>query len=228
LLPILNENHHKEREECEGALELLCKEYGINQIHFTNIIGRNSLGKRRRDFLQKYTEIVCTKKAWSISFSMDRSAFVDLFSLPQISDKELYFNLFWNAMEKVADMLPMHSIFHIQFELDNNLSVTLGKEYVGRLYNGLNQCQPLKDKQDSVCKYPSFFSKKALFYSSLADLAAYSNTVLQQKLDSGIPITKIKKNHGELIETLRQVFRQSTSLHQLGKDGTASLVLGEL
>jgi len=214
-------------EVYENALGSLCQEFGISRIHFADIFGQNTLGTRRRDFLKKFIEIVNGKEKWTISFSANRTNFLAGLSVPDVSDRELYFLFFWNAVERIVEMLPSKSVFHIYFEQDNYLSIDLVKEYIGKLYNGILQCQSLKDKQSSICKHPLFFSKKALLYSSLSDLAAYSNTFLQQKLDLGIPIAKIKRNHGELIETTRLVFSSFTSLHQSDK-GAANLVLGEL
>lgn len=229
VLPIVdkNQNAAKDSDNLETELEQLCKDYAIDKIHFTDILGHNSLGERRRDFLKSYVAIVSKKELWAVSFSINQSEFSHQLALPNISERELYFILFWNIMENIAEMLPNRSIFHVYFEQDNNLSTNLVNEYIHKIYDGLKQCKTLEEKQDSICKHPLFFSKKALFYSSLADLAAYSNNVIQQKLDSGIPIAKIKKNHGELIEITRKVFKHYTSFHQ-SKIGAASLILGDL
>jgi len=211
----------------EDALESLCHEFGITKIHFADIFGQGILGTRRKNFLNKFIEIVKDKEKWAISFSANRKNFLSGLSLPDASDRDLYFLLFWNTVERIVEMLPSKCVFHIYFEQDNYLSSNLMKEYIAKLNDGILQCQSLKDKQSSICKHPLFFSKKAFLYSSLSDLAAYSNTFLQQKLDHGIPVHKIKKKHGELIETTRLVFRDFASLHHSDK-GAANLILGDL
>lgn len=225
LMPYDDADHRAEKYET--ALESLCHEYGVARIHFSEIFGQTLLGKRRSEFIQKYVGIVGDLGMWAVSFSTSKAEFLNQLPYPDVSDRELYFILYWNVVEHIVESLPTHSIFHLYFEQDNNLSINLATEYIGKLHDGLRQCQSLRDRQSSICKHPLFFSKKALLFSSLSDLAAYSNNILQKKLDQGIPPAKIRKNHGELIETARLVFKNYTSLYQ-AKLGADQLVLGKI
>jgi hypothetical protein len=211
-------------KECEPLLESLCDEYQLSNIHFTDIIGRNSLGGRRNDFLQRYGDIVSDEKMWAVSFSVNRSDFLHKLSFENVSDSELYFILFWNVMEFIAEALPAESVFHLYFEQENNLSITLSTDYMSKLHDGINQCESLLERHCSISRHPLFFSKQALLFSSISDLAVYSNNILQQKLDAGVPVAKILKNHNVLIGITKRVFKSYTSLHQ-SKQGAADLVI---
>ncbi|MEP7338444.1 MAG: hypothetical protein ABI977_11970 [Acidobacteriota bacterium] len=164
------------------------------------------------------------EKMWAVSFSVNKSDFLNKLPFENVGDSELYFILFWNVMEFIAEALPVESVFHLYFEQENNLSITLSTDYIGKLHDGINQCKSLLEKRCSISRHPLFFSKKALLFSSISDLAAYSNNVLQQKLDAGIPVAKILKNHNALIEITKRVFKSYTSLHQ-SKQGAADIVI---
>lgn len=212
----------------EGALEDLCRVFKIDNIHFADIFGQDLLGKQRREFLDKYLNVVNGKTMGALSFSASKTSLQK--RVPEIqNDLDYYFVLFWNAIEQMVSFHDARSIYHIWFEQENNLSAHLVESHVSRLYNGLRHCKVLQDKQISICKHPFFFSKKALLYSSLADLVAYANNRLQAKLDQGIPTDKIKNSNRELIETVRAVFGRDNylSMHQSGR-GVAQLINGEL
>jgi hypothetical protein len=211
-------------KDYEALLEALCSEYKLNNIHFRDIFSSRILGKRRNDFLARYVEIVSSRQMSAVSFSIHKSDFLKELPFGKVSDNELYFILFWNILEYIVERLPPHSIFHLHFEQENNLSINLGREYIRKLYDGLKQCPSLAERYCSICKHPMFFSKQALFYSSVADLAAYSNNVLQQKLEIGVPPEKIRNNHGELIELARHVFAGYASIHRSSR-GAADLVV---
>jgi hypothetical protein len=211
-------------KECESRLEALCNEYKIKDIHFTDIIGRKSLGRAVNEFLHKYVAILGEGEIWASTFSVNKSDFLSGLQFENVSDRELYFILFWNVMEFIVEQVPPGSIFHLNFEQENNLTVNLATEYIGKLHDGINQCQSLKERRASICRHPYFFSKRALLFSSLSDLAAYSNNVLQQKLDAGIPAHKLLKNHDLLIDVTRRVFKHFSGLHQ-SKHGAADLIM---
>ncbi len=220
------DNADQKARECEPLLESLCNEYKLNNIHFTNIIGSSSLGRRRDRFLQSYIDIVSNERMWAASFSVDKSEFLSDLPFQNVNDSDLYFILFWNVMEVVAEELPLESIFHLYFEQENNLSVNLATNYISKLRDGINQCESLRQRHCSIVRHPMFFSKKALLFSSLSDLAAYSDNILQQKLDTGIPKSKILKNHNSLVETTRKVFKSYTSLHQAKQSqGAGNLIM---
>jgi hypothetical protein len=227
LIVMAYEDANQSIKQCEPLLESLCADYKINNIHFTDIIGQNSLGKMRSEFLHKYASIVGSGNMWAVSFSVNKSDFLSKLPFENVNDSELYFILFWNVMEFIVEKLPDGSIFHLYFEQENNLSIKLATDYIGKLQDGINHCQSLREKSASICRHPFFFSKKALLFSSLSDLAAYSNNVLQQKLDMGVPIGKILKNHNSLIEVVQGVFNNYNSLHQ-SKHGAADIIMNKL
>ena len=207
------------------ALEELCEEYSLENIHFSEIFGQKVLGNRRSEFIKKYVDIVNELEMWSVSFSVNRSKFVAQLPISDKSDRAIKFLLFWNTFESLVEKMPKGSIFHIYFERDNYLSEDLLVESIRKLHSGLRQCQAIKPQEGSICIHPLVFTKKALFYSSISDLAAYSNTLIQQKLDHGIPASKVIANHRELIETTKSVFKYVMSVHQ-SKQSAAELILG--
>lgn len=212
-------------QKYEQPLEELCRQYKIDCIHFRDIFGENILGSSRNHFLKKFVEIVspANLKAYSLS-SEKKSLIAQSPSYLNVTDKELFFVIFWNVLEYLVALLPPGSIFHIYWERDNNVSWPLAHEYVNRLYEGLTQCFVLKRMLASICRHPVFFSKKALFCSSVADLAAYANNLVQQKIDNEIPLKKIKSRYKDIMDFTMQVFNyEFASLVSGSKLGMAQL-----
>lgn len=216
ILPFLDKNY---LVNLENSLEKLIREYNIINIHFTDIFGKkNILGKRKSEFLDKYVDIVSKIPMSCLSISKNKEAILLDLQERNASYEDIYFALFWLNFERVMTAFPDDDIYHISVEqeydmnnpqkYEDNARSTFNKLYLGidQLYN------KYPDRHISICKHPSFFSKKALLYSSLADMVAYTSNKIQQKIDSDIPINKIERQYKPLLIAMKKVFRNYSSL----------------
>ncbi len=216
ILPFLDKSY---LINIENRLENLVNEYNINNIHFTDIFGKkNILGNKKSEFLKKYSDIVSEIPMSCLSISKNKEEILLDIKKEDASYEEIYYSLFWSNFERVMTTFPDNYIYHISLEqeydmnnpkkYEENARVTFNKLYWGieQLYN----MHP--DKYISICKHPSFFSKRALLYSSLADMVAYASNKIQQKIDSQIPISKIQKQYKPLLIAMKKIFQNYSGL----------------
>ncbi|MGY0375260.1 hypothetical protein [Clostridium sp. JNZ J1-5] len=197
----------------EKELGNLIYEYNIINIHFTDIFGKNNvLGSRRNEFIEKYIEIVSKVPLTCLSISKDKDGILCDLEQEDITNDELYFALFWNNFERIIPAFKDEDLFHICVEQEydiNNPSKykDIAEKLFLKLYSGINQMsRRFPNRYISICKHPNFFSKKALLYSSLADLVAYSSNKIQHKIDIGVPKKKIQKEYSTLLKTIQKIF----------------------
>ena len=82
-----------------------------------------------------------------------------------------------------------------------------------KLYSGIDHLYSvLPDKHMSICKHPHFFTKKALYYSSLSDFLAYHSNKIQNKLDSGISDSKVMKEYKVPLQLFKNIFANYSGL----------------
>jgi len=82
-----------------------------------------------------------------------------------------------------------------------------------KLYSAIDSLsKSLPDKYISICKHPHFFTKKALFYSSLADFLAYGSNKLQNKIDLEINEKVIMKKYGVILRMFKIIFTNYSGL----------------
>jgi len=203
----------KFKQSIEEKLENLISVYGLDDIHFTDIFNRKSkIRDKRNEFLQKYAEIISgIKNMCCLSISKNKIELLNEMDTEEITDEELFHTLFWNLFERVIIPFRDHSIFHIWFEQEYSLSIKsmnrIAKRLIGKLNSGIDHINnKYPEKYISILKYPLFFSKKALLYSSLSDLVAYVSNKIQHKIDSGIPIKKIQKEYSILLKLVKNIF----------------------
>lgn len=216
ILPFLNKEYKNSIEE---KLEDLIRIYNINNIHFTEIFSRSSpIRNYIEKFLEKYIEIVSVIPMSCLSLSKNKIDLLNEVGLKESTNEELFFILFWNLFERIIIPFKSNSIFHLWFEqeysLDNKAMNRIAQKLLDKLNSGLDQVYGKHpEKYISVLnKDVHFFSKRALLYSSLSDLVAYGSNKIQQKIDSDIPIKKIKRNHFLLIKTIKSIFKNYSGL----------------
>jgi hypothetical protein len=215
VMPFLENNF---LQAAESKLDDLVRKYSIETIHFTDIFGpKQILRGKRSNFLQKYVEIVKTIPMSCLSISKNKDKLLHEMGMHDASDEELFFSLFWNCIERIVAVFNSHNIFHIYVEQEYDLNPSKHKDVAlklfEKLYSGINQLyDKFPEKYVSICKHPHFFSKRALLYSSLGDLIAYTSNKIQQKIDVGIPEKKIVKEYAELLKLVRVTFKNYSGL----------------
>ena|SRR5271157_2504602 len=178
------------RGNTESDLENLVDRYGLSAIHFSDIFGRKKmLGNRTENFLTDYCEIVSTVKMVARALCRDKDELLRELGETEMEQELLYFQLFWNNFHRILPALLPHSVVHIWWEQEHNLSVNLGKRLIRKLYSGIwgIDDEGLNGQVCSICRHPFFFSKRALFFSSASDLAAYVTNKVSFSLWKGVP-----------------------------------------
>lgn len=203
----------------EDELENLTSTYGINSIHFNELFGpKKILGNKLEEFITEYSKIVSNiGPATCFALSLNENQLLDNLGKTKLSNNDIYYNLFWNNLYRLAMIIKEKSIIHIyaeqEYSLDyKSISNKLFFNDVERFYAGISQLEGNVDKYLSICKHIKYFTKKALLFSSLSDLVAYSTNKIQNKIDSGVPEKKIIRNYGLLLKTIKQVFSNYKNL----------------
>jgi len=204
----------------ENELVKLVHEYNIEFIHFTDFFGQNKvLGDKRNEFIDKYVGIVSKIPNMAcLSLSKNKDKILLDLGRTDITNEELYFQLFWNNFERIIPAFSNEDIFHIWIEQEYDLDNTKkhkdnAEKLIKNLYSGIHTMElKFPDRYISICKYPLFFSKKALLYSSLSDLVAYTSNKIQNKIDTGVPKKKIQNEYNILLSIIRRVFKNYTGL----------------
>ncbi|WP_438496641.1 hypothetical protein [Paenibacillus sp. IHBB 3054] len=204
-------------EQIERELEDLTSQFGIEKIHFTDIYGSKQLKNRRDEFIAKYVNIVNQIPKSALFIGKNKEKLLLELNEVEISNEEIYFNLFWNILERVmAIPNTQNNIYHISFEQEYSLDGSLDSIAditFRKLYSGIDQLyERFTDKYISICKHPHFHSKTALLYSSLADLAVYVPNKIQQKIDSRVPKQKIMKNFKSELNLIKTTFQNFSGL----------------
>ncbi len=200
------------QNKLEKDLEELIKKYGIDNIHFTSILGRERILKNNTtSFLKEYSAIVNKAPMSCLSISKSKDILLTEMKIDTMSNEEIFFSLFWNNLERVILRFPNYSIFHIYMEQEYSLEPktyqSVAMKLFNKLYSGIdNLYLRVPDKYMSICKHPHFFTKKALYYSSLSDFLAYSSNKLQNKIDTGISDTKIMKEYKVILQLFKSIF----------------------
>jgi hypothetical protein len=197
----------------ESELESLISDAGITRLHFADFSKRN---RRVRvpagEVFGRYAEIVRRVPLACLAISKARVELVKSFTEGEYSNEELFHSLFWNNVRRATPGLAPNSIVHIYREIENNITIESARRDFDKLLAGMEHLSDYTSSPPSICRHPLLFTKRALFYSSLADLAAYSNNVIQQKIDSGIPLKRIAKNYRDLLQLMRSVFANYSGL----------------
>jgi hypothetical protein len=193
----------------ETKLDNLIALYGIPSIHFTELFGQKRILApiQRRQFLIDYAKIVSEIPLFCTSFSVSRSEVLhEVGDIFQKTD-DLYTAIRWSNLERIVPILRHHSVIHIFTEQENNLTDKYGQNLILRLHQWIQGSEVVKNSGHSVCTNPFVFSKKALLYSSLADLVAYASNKVQAKIASGIPEKKILSEYKELFSLIKTIFK---------------------
>jgi hypothetical protein len=194
-------------EHYERELKELVERCGMSHIRFSDIFGRKRLAGDHRDrFLVEYAKIVATLPMSCLSLSRPRETLVRSFPKNSYTNEELFHSLFWNNVARVVPALRPFSVVHILKEVENNFTEALCVREFDKLMRGVTQLEELSQRRISVCRHPTFFTKQALLYSSLADLVAYATNVVQQKLDAGLSSKKVAKRHNDILTLIRRAF----------------------
>ena len=197
----------------EDALADLVARFGIPHIHFSEIFGRkNVAGRNPTRFLDAYAQIVSSIPMSCLSLSKSRAELIRSFQEDGYSNEELFHSLFWNHVDRFAAKMVPHSVLHINREVDNNFTKDECIQEFHKLLGGVAQIESLRRHRHSVCRHPHFFTKKALLYSSVADLAAYGSNLIQYKLDTGVAAKKVARRYKPLLVVLKRVFTNYTGL----------------
>jgi hypothetical protein len=204
----------------ESDLVKLVHEYNIEFIHFTDIFGQyRVLGGKRNEFIDKYVGIVSKIPNMAcLSLSKGKDEILNNLGRTDITNEELFYQLFWNNFERIIPAFNNEDIFHIWLEQEYDLDNTKKhKDNAGKLirnlYSGIHYIDlKFPERYISICKYPLFYSKKALLYSSLSDLVAYASNKIQNKIDTGVPKKKIQNEYNVLLSIIRRVFKNYTGL----------------
>jgi len=205
----------QKRERIELLLEQLISKYNLKNIHFTDIFGRKKiLGAKTESFLSEYCSIVRKVHMSCVVLYRNKDQLLKEIKEKETSIEELYFILFWNSFEMVLPALRSNSIIHIYHEQENNFSKGFIRKSIDKLLSGIDQCMPSTNIYYSICKHPNFFSKKALMFSSLSDLVAYSTNRIGYKIFKGVPEQKIIKDPECLLmmKTIKNCFINYTGL----------------
>jgi hypothetical protein len=215
ILPYLE---NKSLNELEAELEELVKKYGTGNIHFKSIFGRDKiLNHNTNSFLKEYSAIVSKVKMACLSISKSKDVLLKEMEVSSMSNEDIFYSLFWNNFERVVTVFPNYSIFHIYMEQEYSLEPTtykaVARKLFHKLYSGIDTlCSQLPDKYVSICRHPHFFTKNALYYSSLSDFLAYSSNKIQNKLDSGISDSKIMREYRVILQLFKSIFTNYSGL----------------
>lgn len=196
----------------EKELEILVNKYGIDKIHFTSIFGKeNILKNKANSFLKEYSEIVNKRQMICLSISKNKDILLAEMNSSKMNNEEIYFVLFWNNLQRAISLIPDHSVLHINMEQEYSLGPktnhNVGLKLFQKLYSGIEQLYSNNpNKYISICKHPHFFTKKALFYSSLSDFLAYGTNKIQNKIDLGISDSKILKEYRVILQLFKSIF----------------------
>lgn len=205
ILPI----EYKTPTNIEKSLENLVGKYGLSNIHFTDILGQKILKDKRDEFLSEFKSIVEPISMSCISISKNISDIKEALNKEAPTREEIFHSLLWSCFNDIVNAFPEHSVFHIhteqEYSMDGDLK-DIGIKYFQKLYGGIEQLSEEQNKRFSICKHPHFFTKDALFFSSVSDLLAYGGNKLQNKIDKGVPDKKIIKEHQELLQLLNKTF----------------------
>lgn len=211
ILPI----EYKTPTKIESSLERLIHDYSLDNIHFSEIFGQRILGHRRDEFLNEFISIVNPIPMSCIAISQNIEKIKRVAAKSTSSREAIYHCLLWNCVEKIIKVFPEHSVFHIHTEQEHSMNGNLrsiGESYFNKLHSGIKHISTRQDKKFSICKHPHFFSKQALFFSSVSDLAAYGTNKIQNKIDNGVPNRKIVKEHKALLRTLNKTFDNKSGM----------------
>ncbi len=210
-----------EQTKIEKLLENLVKKYKIESIHFVEIFGRNRiLGQKRTTFLDEYATIVSQVPMLAVAFSRDKETLTNQLCQEELTQEEIYFNLFWNSFAFCLPAFQDHTIFHIYYEADFTPE-TISEKLAGKLINkhetGVVQFIEKQNKCISICKHPHFFIKAALFYSSVSDLIAYVTNKISSKICQGVPEKKILDNYNYvlMLRLIKRIFTNYTGLVEI-------------
>lgn len=211
---------HEQITTAERNLRSLVKNYGLENIHFNEIVGRKKLlGNRTNEFLSSYKNILSGTSPMSCMARYLTKNDADALEIK--TDEHAYFTLFWNSIQHVIDIFPPYCIIHIYSEQDGSITNSddsYSKEYaqrlIARLYSGLQQTPDFTSKYFSICKHPRIFSKDMLLWSSLADLVAYGTNKILSRQQRGVPDSKILKQTDSrlILSLLREVFANYSGL----------------
>jgi hypothetical protein len=201
-----------ELRKIEEKLESLIDRYRIEHIHFREIFGRTQKPalspQRKRAFLQDYIRIVGGIPLVCVAQSHDSRSLRATFG--EVSEQSLYFHLFLNILQYVIARFPENAIFHLYREQPLNMMPPPNSKDQQRLvedhFAGIQEVARRESKYISFCMHPHFFSKRALFVSSLADLAAYGSSVIQNQIMRGVPADKIVRGNVLLLSLIKTVF----------------------
>ncbi|MDO8141772.1 MAG: hypothetical protein Q6358_09770 [Candidatus Brocadiales bacterium] len=206
------------QNKLETELEKLVKKYGIENIHFTSIFGKERILKNNTtSFLKEYSAVVNKVPMACLSISKSKDILLTEMEAGTMSNEEIFFSLFWNNLERMMSIFPNHSIFHIYMEQEYSLEPktyhNVAMKLFNKLYSGIYHLYSrMPDKYMSVCKHPHYFTKKALYYSSLSDFLAYSSNKIQNKIDSGISDSKIMKEYKITLQLFKSIFTNYSGL----------------
>lgn len=209
ILPYLKKEF---QNKLETELEELVKKYKISYIHFKSIFGRERiLNNNTNSFLKEYSAIVSKVPMTCLSISKSKDALLTEMEAVTMSNEDIFFSLFWNNFERAIPAFQNHSILHIWIEQEYSLEPTtyknVAEKLFKKLYSGIDSLYSrIPDKYMSICKHPHFFTKKALYYSSLSDFLAYSSNKLQNKIDAGISDSKIMKEYKVVLQLFKSIF----------------------
>ncbi|WP_224981209.1 PIN domain-containing protein [Geomonas agri] len=212
------QNVKVELPSVERKLEALINKYGLVNIHFTELFGRSKILKHKLpDFLADYLEIVRNPHMTCLSISKTDKELLEVFRCSKATREEIFFMLFWNNMDRLVNAIPNNSIIHIymeqEYSLDNRSFIKPADKLFSKLHSGISQLiERRPDKYISICKHPHFFTKKALYYSSLSDLISYASNKIQNKIDVGVNEKKIIKEYRPVLRLLKALFPNTSGL----------------
>jgi hypothetical protein len=205
---------HEQITMTEKKLRALVQNYGLERIHFNELIGRKKLlGDKTNEFLSSYKSILLGAPPMSCMARFLTKD--DAITLGLEADEEIYFTLFWNAIQDIIDTFPPYCIIHIYTEQDGSVtnsdgsySREYGERLIAKLYSGLQQMPHYTSKYFSICKHPRTFTKEMLLWSSLADLVAYGTNKIVFRQQRGVPDSKILKQADSelMMSLLKEIF----------------------
>jgi len=191
----------------EKQLIEICHTYNLKNIHFTDIVRSRNAHEKRLIF-NEIGRVFRDIYLIAISVSSNISEFEEN---GLIGEKEIYFNLQWNAIELLLNNVlnhisqGAHLLLHLYHEVDNNPTEKLGIEWIKHYIYGQHQIN--LPERTHILKDHIRFTKKALVFSALADLAAYTNNRVEFCLkDKRVPAKKLAKNEESLIHLYNSVF----------------------
>lgn len=215
--------------EISNKLKVVCVKYGMKNIHFDDIFGRNNILREQiDDFIDEYVDATSPIIKNCISCSVSKRSLIENNGFSKnCSYETIYNSLFWLNFKRLSAVIPKGSIIHIFMEQDRSLerfeNSTAIREF-DKLYSGLYGCPEIKNYGHHVCKHPHITTKvDDVLHSSLADLAAYSSNKIQGKIDAGVPINKIGRRYSRILKLLKRTFYNysgfgSAELERLIKD----------